>query len=211
MQFVGATNCGENVMKNNIIVILSVFMIFIFGSCAKLKGDAKEIVSGKLHKYTTQAVSKLIKNGIGNYLPPEVAKLIPLLKKFGLKSDVASLDKTISKLTVKPVKVAEKIIHHAIDEMTLIDAIKLLTTSKSKSPMTKFLQNKTENIVNNQIKSELDKVLSGDSTINTLNKSIKMYSKLDKNVKQSNISDYVSGIATTELFKYISQAEKSDK
>ncbi len=211
MQFVGATNCGENVMKNNIIVILSVFMIFIFGSCAKLKGDAKEIVSGKLHKYTTQAVSKLIKNGIGNYLPPEVAKLIPLLKKFGLKSDVASLDKTISKLTVKPVKVAEKIIHHAIDEMTLIDAIKLLTTSKSKSPMTKFLQNKTENIVNNQIKSELDKVLSGDSTINTLNKSIKMYSKLNKNVKQSNMSDYVSGIATTELFKYISQAEKSDK
>ena len=197
--------------NNNIILVIVLLMISALAACTNLKGSAKEIVSEKLHKYTSHAISKLIKTGIKDNLPPEIAKIIPVLNRFGLNQSITDLDKTISKLTVKPVRTAEKLMHHAIDEMTLIDAIRLLTTAKAKSPMTRFLKDKTENIVNNKIKSELSSLLSNNTTMNMLNKSISTYSKLNKNEKQNDIAGYVSNITTAEIFKYIAEAEKSDK
>ena len=198
-------------MKDSIKLLITILIIVILSACAKLKESAKTEVSQKLHRYTNKGVATLIAKGVNDNLPPDIAKIIPMLKKFGFKMSTNDLDKKISKLSDKPIKTAEKIIHHAIDEMTLVDAIKLLTTSKSKAPMTNFIKGKTENTVNKTLKDEINNIFKQDSSIRLLNQSIKIYTHFNKNINITDISDYTSKIITKNIFDYVAKEEKADK
>ena len=198
-------------MKDSIKLLITILIIVILSACAKLKEGAKTEVSQKLHRYTNKGVATLIEKGVNDNLPPDIAKIIPMLKKFGFKMSTNDLDKKISKLSDKPIKTAEKIIHHAIDEMTLVDAIKLLTTSKSKAPMTNFIKGKTENTVNKTLKDEINNIFKQDSSIRLLNQSIKIYTHFNKNINITDISGYTSKIITKNIFDYVAKEEKADK
>ena len=176
-------------MKDSIKLLITILIIVILSACAKLKEGAKTEVSQKLHRYTNKGIATLIAKGVNDNLPPDIAKIIPMLKKFGFKMSTNDLDKKISKLSDKPIKTAEKI----------------------KAPMTNFIKGKTENTVNKTLKDEINNILKQDSSIRLLNQSIKIYTHFNKNINITDISDYTSKIITKNIFDYVAKEEKADK
>ncbi|MDR2933937.1 MAG: DUF4197 family protein, partial [Rickettsiales bacterium] len=114
--------------------IILITTIFGIASCSYIKGEAKSIASERLRKYTKDGIEKLLASGTKIGLPYDIEKILPLLKQFGLKTSSTNISEEITKLSDKAIKITEPVLFLAIDEMSLTDAIRLMTSSKKDAP-----------------------------------------------------------------------------
>ncbi len=197
-------------IKKIIACAILTFAILGMSSCAYIKNSAKTTASERLRKYTDEGIAKLLANGTKIGLPSDVEKILPMLKKFGLKTSATNLSDEIAKLSDKIVKTAEPVLFLAIDEMSLGDAIGLLTSSKQNAPMTNYLQSKTESTVINIFQTEIDKRFKKSETIKILMDTMSAYSVISGKKNLTNISEYSAQLLTKKMCEFIASAEKSD-
>ncbi len=193
----------KNILKLNSVYLFIILAIFstTITSCAFFKSKAKEEVSTKLRSYVEKGKQQFINASDNiNLSSNDINKALTALKStFGIVINLDDLQTNLNEIADKGISLAEPIIFKAIDDMSVSDAISLLTTPKSKAPMTEYLKDKTFDMTQNTIKTELEKGME----LNNKTRVIKQFSP--------DISNIASKMVANKLFELIANEEKKSK
>ncbi|SFN72063.1 Protein of unknown function [Chitinophaga sp. YR627] len=193
-------------------------------SSAASKTGTSNVTQGEAGSAIKEALAKGVANGIANLnktdgffgnelykmlLPPDAVKIGNTLRGVGMGAQVDQAILSINRAAEKAVGYAAPIFVDAIKEMSITDALKLVSGGNNSA--TEYFKGKTTD----KLKAAFSPVVKGslDSTSATkyYGNIVTAYNKLPTTFNKVNpdLQDYVTGMAVTALFDQIAKEESN--
>lgn len=191
-------------------------------SAATSKTGASGITQSEAGNAIKEALSKGVANGIASLnktdgffgsevykllLPPDAVKIGNTLRSIGLGNQVDNAILSINRAAESAVGKAAPIFVDAIREMSITDALKLV--SGSNNAATEYFKEKTTDKLKAAFSPAVKSSLDSTSATKYYGDIVTAYNKLPTTMNKVNpdLQDYVTGMAVNALFDQISKEE----
>lgn len=186
------------------------------------KTGTSNVTQGEAGSAIKEALAKGVANGIANLnktdgffgndlykvlLPPDAVKIGNTLRAAGLGSQVDKAVLSINRAAEKAVGYAAPIFVDAIKEMSITDALKLLSGGTNSA--TEYFKGKTTDKLKAAFAPVVKNSLDSTSATKYYGDIVNTYNKLPTTFNKANpdLQDYVTGMAVTALFDQIAKEE----